>query len=41
MVLGMKEPAEFARQVEEHPQLPPAGCERVAGSVSVPTMEVL
>jgi hypothetical protein len=31
MVLDMKEPAEFARQVEEHPQLPPAGCERVAG----------
>jgi hypothetical protein len=27
----VKEPAEFARQVEEHPQLPPAGCERLAG----------
>jgi hypothetical protein len=31
MVLGVKEPAEFARQVETHPQLPPADCERVAG----------
>jgi hypothetical protein len=31
MVLGVKEPAEFARQVEEHPRLTPAGCERVAG----------
>lgn len=31
MVVAMKEPAEFARQVEEHPQLPPAECERVAG----------
>jgi hypothetical protein len=31
MVLGVREPAEFARQVEEHPQLPPAACERVSG----------
>jgi hypothetical protein len=27
----VKEPAELARQVEEHPQLPPATCERVSG----------
>jgi hypothetical protein len=31
MVLGVREPAEFARQVEEHPQLPPAAGERVSG----------
>jgi hypothetical protein len=31
MVLGLREPAELARQVEEHPQLPPATCERVSG----------
>jgi len=30
MVLGVREPVEFARQVEEHPQLPAASCERVA-----------
>lgn len=27
----MREPAELARQSEEHPQLPPATCERVSG----------
>ena len=27
----MKEPAHFARQVEEHPQLPSGACERVSG----------
>jgi hypothetical protein len=31
MSLGVREPAEFARQVEEHPQLPQAACERVTG----------
>lgn len=31
MVLGVREPVEFARQVEEHPRLPAAGCERVSG----------
>ena len=31
MGLGVREPAAFARQVEEHPQLPPAACERVSG----------
>jgi hypothetical protein len=27
----MKEPAQFAQQVEDHPQLPAAACERVSG----------
>jgi hypothetical protein len=27
----VKEPGELARQVEEHPQLPPANCERASG----------
>jgi hypothetical protein len=31
MSLGVKEPAAFARQVEKHPQLPAAACERVSG----------
>jgi hypothetical protein len=31
MSLRVREPAEFARQVEEHPQLPLAACERVSG----------
>ena len=31
MAVGMKEPAELARRVEENPQLPAAGCERVSG----------
>ena len=31
MLLNVREPAEWARQVEEHPQLPAAGCERVSG----------
>ena len=31
MALGLREPAELARQVEEHPQLPAASCERVSG----------
>lgn len=31
MVLRMSEPAELARQAEEHPQLPAARCERVSG----------
>jgi len=30
-VVGAKEPAELARYVEEHPQLPSASCERVSG----------
>lgn len=31
MVHGVREPAEWARHVEERPQLPAAGCERVSG----------
>jgi hypothetical protein len=31
MSLRIRQPAEFAQQVEEHPQLPPAACERVSG----------
>jgi|SRR5579884_451416 len=31
MSLGVRQPAEFAEQVEEHPKLPQAACERVAG----------
>lgn len=31
MVLGMSAPAELARQVEEHPRLPAAECERLSG----------
>jgi hypothetical protein len=31
MARHVKEPRELARQVEEHPQLPPATCERVSG----------
>jgi hypothetical protein len=30
-VTSVNDPAEFARKVEEHPQLPPATCERVSG----------
>jgi hypothetical protein len=30
-VISVHEPAQLARQVEEHPQLPPATCERVSG----------
>lgn len=31
MVLGVREPAEYARQAEQNPHLPAAPCERVAG----------
>ena len=31
MILRVREPAELARQAEEHPQLPAAACERVSG----------
>jgi hypothetical protein len=31
MLLRTREPAEFARQAEQNPQLPAAACERVAG----------
>lgn len=31
MRLGTREPAEFARQAEQNPQLPAASCERVSG----------
>jgi len=31
MMLRVRDPAEFARQAEEHPQLPAAACERVSG----------
>jgi hypothetical protein len=31
----MKEPADLARRAEEHPQLPPGSCERVAGRVFI------
>jgi hypothetical protein len=31
MARHVREPGELARQVEEHPQLPPATCERVSG----------